>query len=277
MKSHALVKIRNHLHGFPIRRRDFKRPRMMYARACTRDLWTVTLGQQTWVQRALQVLRPSSRSTGTTSSSRSYTRRSPCWSTSIHADEDRSKRKREANSTSPCLKRKALIDFCAQQDALGRPIRIEYVPSIAFSLACQRTPADRPIKSPGKNWAQLFQKRHAGAIRASKSGALDWNRFGIYDKVNSWFDVIGKVLQDPAVLQENVYNMDETGIMLSKLNSVKVLARTGDDRGYRGARVKRTTITAVECISASGEALDPMIIWPASTHQANWTTQSTPG
>jgi len=83
MKSHALVKIRNHLHGFPIRRRHFKRPRMMYARACTRDFWTVTLGQQIWVQRALQVLRPSSRSTGTTSSSRSYTRRSPCWSTSI--------------------------------------------------------------------------------------------------------------------------------------------------------------------------------------------------
>lgn len=89
--------------------------------------------------------------------------------------------------------------------------------------------------------------------------------------------MIGKVLQDPAVLQENVYDMDETGIMLSKLNSVKVLVRTGDDRGYRGARVKRTTITAVECISASGEALDPMIICPASTCRANWTTQSTPG
>jgi hypothetical protein len=38
-----------------------------------------------------------------------------------------------------------------------------------------------------------------------------------------WFEVIGKVLEDPAVLLENVYNMDETSVMLSKLNSVKVL------------------------------------------------------
>ncbi|TKA24784.1 hypothetical protein B0A54_17548 [Friedmanniomyces endolithicus] len=169
----------------------------------------------------------------------------------VHADDDRSKRKREANSPSPCLKRKLLS------------ISV-YSRMLSDDLSKLKL-------------AQLFQKRHASAIRASKSGALDWNRFVTYDKDDSWFDVIGKVLQDPAVLQENIDNMDETGIMLSKLHSVKVLVRTGDDRGYRGARVKRTTITAVECISASGEALDPMIIWPASTHRANWTTQSTPG
>ncbi len=115
------------------------------------------------------------------------------------------------------------------------------------------------------------------ANRASRSGALDWDRFDIHNKVTSWFDVIGKVVQDPAVLQENACNMDETGIMLLKLKSVKVLVRTGVDRGYRGGRVKRTTITAVERISASDEALNPMIIWPASTHRAKWTTQSIPG
>ncbi|OCK74364.1 hypothetical protein K432DRAFT_409922 [Lepidopterella palustris CBS 459.81] len=56
------------------------------------------------------------------------------------------------------------------------------------------------------------------------------------------------VLKDPDVLQENVYNMDETGIMLSKLNSVKVLVGKDNKRGYRGARVKRTTIIAIECV-----------------------------
>lgn len=30
-------------------------------------------------------------------------------------------------------------------------------------------------------------------------------------------------------------------------------------------------------ISADGKYLDPMIIWPASTHRANWTTHHTPG
>jgi hypothetical protein len=77
--------------------------------------------------------------------------------------------------------------------------------------------------------------------------------------------VIKDVLQDPAVLAENVYNMDETGVMLSMPGSVKVLVSKHDMRDYRGARVKRTTVTAIECISSDGRYLNPMIIWPAST------------
>jgi hypothetical protein len=57
-----------------------------------------------------------------------------------------------------------------------------------------------------------------------------------------------------------VYNIDETRVMLSMLGSVKVLIGKGDRRNYRGTRVKRTTVTAIECISANSRYLDPMII-----------------
>jgi hypothetical protein len=79
--------------------------------------------------------------------------------------------------------------------------------------------------------------------------------------------VIGKVLQDPATRPENVYNMDETGVMLSMLGSIKVLIGKDDLRDYRGASVN----------SADGRSLLPLIIWPASTHRSNWTTYLTPG
>jgi hypothetical protein len=77
------------------------------------------------------------------------------------------------------------------------------------------------------------------------------------------------VLHKPDVLPENVYNIDETGVMLSMLNSVKVLVSKDDTHAYRGARVKRTMVTTVECISVDGRCLNPIIIWPAKTHQAN--------
>ena len=171
---------------------------------------------------------------------------------------------------------KALVKFIVQQDALGRPIRMKYAGSIAFSLARQRPPTDRPCNAPGPNWHRDFYKRHS-ELKASNSEALDWNRYDIYYKVVHWFEVIRKVLEDPDVLQDNVYNMDETGVMLSKLNSVKVLVSKDNKRGYRGARVKRTTVTAIECVSGDGRCLNPMIIWPASTHRANWITHPTPG
>jgi hypothetical protein len=49
--------------------------------------------------------------------------------------------------------------------------------------------------------------------------------------------VLGQAFQDVAlkILPENVYNMDETGVMLSKLGSVKVLV---------GYRVKLETFRA---------------------------------
>jgi hypothetical protein len=50
--------------------------------------------------------------------------------------------------------------------------------------------------------------------------------------------VIGKILQDPAILVENVYNIDETRVILSILGSVKVLVGKDNRRDYRGARVK---------------------------------------
>ncbi len=100
--------------------------------------------------------------------------------------------------------------------------------------------------------------------------ALDRDRYNIHDKVVHWFEVIGAVLQEQSgVIPENVYNMDEIGVMLSMPGSVKVLVSKDDLGGHRGARVKRTVVTAVECLSADGRYLDPMIIWPASIHRAN--------
>jgi hypothetical protein len=89
--------------------------------------------------------------------------------------------------------------------------------------------------------------------------------------------VIRKELQDPVILPENVYNMDETGVMLSMLGSLKVFVGKNDLRAYRGAGVKRTVMTAIECISVDGRSLLLMVIWPATTHRSNWTTYPTPG
>ncbi len=81
--------------------------------------------------------------------------------------------------------------------------------------------------------------------------------------------MVETVLKDPAILPENIYNMDETGVMLCMLGSVKVLLSSDDLQDYQGTGVKRTMVTAIECISANGRSLLLMIIWPATTHRSN--------
>jgi hypothetical protein len=108
---------------------------------------------------------------------------------------------------------------------------------------------------------------------------IDWekhNRY-IYNKIINWFTVIGKELTSPIVFAENIYNMDKTGVLLSILNSLKVLIGRHKLKTHRGAGVKRILITAIECISVDGRSLYPLIIWPTAIHRSTWTTHPTPG
>jgi hypothetical protein len=199
--------------------------------------------------------------------------------TLYHRDHGRRSREEHAQSQQYLTpeEEKAMVRFLLRMSGLGHPVRIKFIPSLAFSIARRRSTTSKPIKPPGKNWPRAFEKRHP-ELKARRVRAIDWKRHenNIHDKIVEWFEVIGKVLQDPAVLAENVYNMDETGVMLSKLGSVKVLVDKDDVRDYRGTGVKRTMVTAIECISADGRSLHPLIIWPASTHRSNWTTYPTP-
>lgn len=75
---------------------------------------------------------------------------------------------------------KAFVNWLKQQDELGQSVRIKYLSSMAFKLACRRPlPADRPTKPPCRNWTQLFSKRYAEELKPSKSAALDWKRYNI--------------------------------------------------------------------------------------------------
>ena len=67
--------------------------------------------------------------------------------------------------------------------------------------------------------------------------------------------MIKEVLQDPAVLAENVYNIDETRVMLSIPGSIKVLV------SKHNKQVKYTTVTAIEYISGDSRYLNLIIIW----------------
>lgn len=94
---------------------------------------------------------------------------------------------------------------------------------------------DDGLQPPGKNWPQDFCKRHS-ELNARKLKALDWARHdhNIYEKVMQWFTVIGQELHDPAIVLENVYNMDETGVLLSVLSSLKVLVSKDGLTNIRG-------------------------------------------
>ena len=63
--------------------------------------------------------------------------------------------------------------------------------------------------------------------------------------------MISRVVYNPAILLENCYNIDETGVILSILSSIKVFISKDDLYNYRGAEVKQIMVTTIKCISAN--------------------------
>jgi hypothetical protein len=68
-----------------------------------------------------------------------------------------------------------VVDFILQISDHGTPVRIKFIPSIAFSVTRHRLEEDRPVKPPGKNWAKAFESRHA-ELQARTAKALNWKR-----------------------------------------------------------------------------------------------------
>ena len=66
---------------------------------------------------------------------------------------------------------KAIVKFILQVSGLGQPVRIKYLPSLAFGIA-RRQSTKKPPKVPGKNWACAFERRHP-ALKARVVRAPD--------------------------------------------------------------------------------------------------------
>jgi len=78
--------------------------------------------------------------------------------------------------------------------------------------------------------------------------------------------VIREVLVDLTILLENVYNIDEIGVILLILSFIKVLLDKDDPRDYRGAVVKRIIVTNIKYISRNNRFLSLIVIWLATTY-----------
>ena len=164
------------------------------------------------------------------------------------------------NSTSVLTK--GLACYVLRMCRNGYPLPVKVLRSLALVIRQRRRSSpEEIIKPPGKNWPQGFYKRNP-LLKARRLRAITWDRHDhtIYPKVEEWFSIIGEELTHPAILPENVYNMDETGVILGKFGSMKVLVSSNELRNYRGVGWQRTLITAIEFVSASGKCLNSLVI-----------------
>ncbi|KAM4061724.1 DDE superfamily endonuclease [Hirsutella rhossiliensis] len=118
-------------------------------------------------------------------------------------------------------------------------------------------------KTVGENWVRKFVGRH-DEIKAKYSRRYDYQRAKCEDPktIQEWYDRVAMAKQKWGILDEDVYNFDETGFQMG----VIATARPGN----------REWVTVIESINCQGWALPAMVIFQGNMHQASWYKAGVP-
>jgi hypothetical protein len=130
----------------------------------------------------------------------------------------------------------------------------------------------------GTKWVANFVERHS-ELSSVYNRKFDIQRAEVEDPetISKSFTLVGNTIAKHGVLEEDIFNFDETGFQMGVISTSKVIT-TSDRKGR--PRIKqpgnRKWVTAIEAIGARGPAIPPLIIFECKLHQATWYQNGIP-
>ncbi|KYG41971.1 hypothetical protein M433DRAFT_158436, partial [Acidomyces richmondensis BFW] len=82
-----------------------------------------------------------------------------------------------------------------------------------------------------------------------------------------WFDAVTELQIQHHYLPDCIYNMDESGFAVGTSQSSRLLVNIRDDSSWKVISGRQEWIPAIECVSAIGVAIPPLVNFKAKTHQ----------
>jgi len=127
----------------------------------------------------------------------------------------------------------------------------------------------------GKLWAHNFVKRQP-ELRTRYSRRYDYQRAKCEDSkaIGEWFALVRNVKAKYGVVDDDMYNFDETGFMMGIIFAGMVVTTSdGRNKAKLAQPGNREWATVIQGVNALGWAIPPFIILAAQYHLANWYTE----
>lgn len=123
----------------------------------------------------------------------------------------------------------------------------------------------------GINWVDRFLKRHSD-IKTRMASTLEKCRAGHLNRpaVESFFTLLKSEVEGFQIPPENIYNMDEKGVTCGDTYKAKMLFDRDQATAFIVGGSNKELTTVIECISADGDAMIPMIIFKGKRFHGAW-------
>ena len=158
---------------------------------------------------------------------------------------------------------KVLASWACQQDDMGIPPRLELLREKAQALLH----LEQPERILGKNWGERFIKRHPD-LQLKFSQRLERQRSVASNPrvLEHHFKLFDSTIRKWQIQKSNIWNIDEKGFLLGVAAKVKVVCRQGRKNPRYTQDGNRELITVLECVSAQGIVLPPLVVTKGANH-----------
>jgi hypothetical protein len=179
---------------------------------------------------------------------------------------------------------KTLVRWVTRYTFAGSPISPALLKELAGLIrdrrvrhTSQNDSATQITTSIGNEWLYRFLNRHP-TIQGIYARQLEAVRFNgaTYDKIKSWFNAVAAKFQERAYQRHNIWNMDEFGFGVGESQNTRVLVSIDVKQKYKAVIGKQEWVTVIECISAAGDSLMPLIIFKGKNLNSGWLPSQTP-
>lgn len=128
----------------------------------------------------------------------------------------------------------------------------------------------------GKNWVTNFTYQRP-ELKSRFARKYNHQRAKCEDLkvIITWFEVLQQTRMQYGILDEDIFNFDETGFAMGLIATSKVVARSDmPGKPHLVQPGNREWVTAIECINASGRAIPTTIIPKGKVYIEGWYQES---
>ncbi|CAH0721624.1 unnamed protein product, partial [Brenthis ino] len=175
-----------------------------------------------------------------------------------------------------------LVNYCLQMEKNYYGVAASDLKRMAFQLAIRNNiphPFSHTKKKAGKKWMKLFMARHPNlSFRQPQSLSRARVQGFTAENVKSFFDILKPELEKINFNPNKIFNVDETGISIVQHKVRKILTAKGKKAVHKLSSAERgALITIVTCMSASGQFIPPLMVFPRKNMKAELLDGAPPG